>query len=84
MIVLESMVGTERFNLALQAGGRDSVKGDLQFMSRFPTGSSAPAPAGGWPGGRYAVAVESYGVIVIVYGLVRKEGRSPVPSRGVE
>ncbi len=37
MIGLESMVGTERFNLALQAGGRDSVKGDLQFMSRFPT-----------------------------------------------
>jgi hypothetical protein len=27
---------------------------------------------------------ESYGVIVIVYGLVRKAGRSPVPSRGVE
>jgi len=37
MIGLESMVGTERFNLALQAGGRDSVKGDLQFMSRFAT-----------------------------------------------
>jgi serine/threonine protein kinase len=37
MIGLESMVGTERFNLALQAGGRDSVKGDLQFMSRFST-----------------------------------------------
>src|SRR5437868_5624007 len=37
MIGLESMVGTERFNLALQAGGRDSVKGDLQFMSQFPT-----------------------------------------------
>ena len=37
MIGLESMVGPERFNLALQAGGRDSVKGDLQFMSRFPT-----------------------------------------------
>ena len=34
---MQQMVGTERFNLAIQAGGRDSVDGDWAFISRFPT-----------------------------------------------
>ena len=34
---MQQMVGTERFNLALQAGGRESVAGDWAFMSGFPT-----------------------------------------------
>jgi rsbT co-antagonist protein RsbR len=34
---LHRMVGTERFNLALQGGGRDGVDGDWAFISSFPT-----------------------------------------------
>ncbi|MEZ4451479.1 MAG: STAS domain-containing protein [Nannocystaceae bacterium] len=34
---MQQMVGTERFNLALQAGGRESVDGDWGFIAGFPT-----------------------------------------------
>ncbi len=34
---LHRMVGTERFNLSLQGGGRDSTEGDWAFISMFPT-----------------------------------------------
>lgn len=37
MIGMQQMVGTERFNLAIQAGGRESVAGDWAYMSGFPT-----------------------------------------------
>lgn len=32
---MQQMVGTERFNLAMQAGGRESVEGDWGFMSQY-------------------------------------------------
>ena len=34
---MQRMVGTDRFNVAMQSGGRDSVEGDWQFISRFET-----------------------------------------------
>lgn len=34
---LHRMVGTERLNLSLQGGGRDSTDGDWAFISRSPT-----------------------------------------------
>lgn len=34
---VQQMVGTERFNLAMQAGGRESVDGDWGFIERFAT-----------------------------------------------
>lgn len=34
---LQRMVGTERFNLALQGGGRDSIEGDWEVISSEPT-----------------------------------------------
>ena len=34
---LHQMVGTERFNLALNGGGRDGIGGDWGFISLFPT-----------------------------------------------
>ena len=34
---LHRMVGTERFNLSLQAGGRDSIAGDWALISKYPT-----------------------------------------------
>jgi len=37
MLGLSRMVGVERFNLAMQSGGRDSVDGDMEFISRSPT-----------------------------------------------
>lgn len=37
MLGMQRMVGTERFNLALQSGGRDSLDMDWEFLSRFPT-----------------------------------------------
>ncbi|MDI1444993.1 STAS domain-containing protein [Polyangium sp. 6x1] len=37
MLGLSRMVGVERFNLALQSGGRDSVDGDWGHISTFPT-----------------------------------------------
>jgi rsbT co-antagonist protein RsbR len=37
MLGLSRMVGTERFNLALQSGGRDSVEADWEHISSFPT-----------------------------------------------
>jgi rsbT co-antagonist protein RsbR len=51
---VQRMVGTERFNLALQGGGRDSTEGDWVFIKRYPTfkeGFSAlsdVAAAAGW------------------------------------
>jgi rsbT co-antagonist protein RsbR len=48
------MVGTERFNVSLQGGGRDSTQGDWDFMMRHPTfeaGFAAladTAAAAGW------------------------------------
>lgn len=56
---LQRMVGTERFSLSLQAGGRDSIAGDWAMISRHPTfeeGFSALADiaaAAGW--GRWRV-----------------------------
>ena len=38
---MQRMVGTERFNVAMQSGGRDSVEGDWAFIStheRFEDG----------------------------------------------
>jgi rsbT co-antagonist protein RsbR len=35
MLGMQRMVGTERFNLALQSGGRESVEGDWQHISSF-------------------------------------------------
>ncbi|MCA9656884.1 MAG: STAS domain-containing protein [Myxococcales bacterium] len=32
---MQRMVGTERFNIAMQSGGRDSVAGDWGFISQF-------------------------------------------------
>jgi rsbT co-antagonist protein RsbR len=32
---MQQMAGTERFNLAMQGGGRDSVAGDWGYMSQF-------------------------------------------------
>ncbi len=37
MLGLSRMVGIERFNLALQSGGRDSVDGDWAHIQSFPT-----------------------------------------------
>lgn len=37
MLGMQRMVGAERFNLALQSGGRDSVEGDWQHISGFAT-----------------------------------------------
>lgn len=37
MLGLSRMVGVERFNLALQSGGRDSVDGDWGHIATFPT-----------------------------------------------
>ncbi|WP_232379690.1 STAS domain-containing protein [Polyangium fumosum] len=37
MLGLSRMVGVERFNLALQSGGRDSVDGDWAHITTFPT-----------------------------------------------
>lgn len=56
MLGLHRMVGTQRFNLALQSGGRDSIEGDWAFISRYPTfeeGFAALAEvanAAGWGG----------------------------------
>lgn len=35
MMGMQRMVGTERFNIAMQGGGRDSVEGDWAFISGF-------------------------------------------------
>lgn len=35
MLGMQRMVGTERFNLALQSGGRDSIEGDWSYISRY-------------------------------------------------
>ena len=54
MLGLSRMVGVERFNLAMQSGGRDSVDGDMTFISRFPTfeegfaALAVVAAAAGW------------------------------------
>jgi len=54
MLGLSRMVGTERFNLAMQSGGRDSVDGDMAFISRSPSfeegfaALSVVAAAAGW------------------------------------
>jgi len=54
MLGLSRMVGVERFNLAMQSGGRDSVDGDMEFISRFSTfeegfaALSVVASAAGW------------------------------------
>jgi rsbT co-antagonist protein RsbR len=59
MAGLQRMVGTERFNLALQAGGRESVEGDWQVVAAYPTfeeGFAAlgkVAAAAGW--GRWQI-----------------------------
>lgn len=37
MLGMQRMVGTERFNLAMQGGGRDSVSGDWAVISGAPT-----------------------------------------------
>lgn len=37
MLGLSRMVGVERFNLALQSGGRDSVEGDWAHIETFPS-----------------------------------------------
>lgn len=37
MLGLKRMVGLERFQLALQSGGRENVEGDWQFISTFPS-----------------------------------------------
>lgn len=37
MLGLQRMVGTERFNLTLQSGGRDSVDGDWGVISQHPS-----------------------------------------------
>jgi rsbT co-antagonist protein RsbR len=37
MLGMQRMVGVERFNLALQSGGRDSVGGDWSHIQSFPT-----------------------------------------------
>jgi len=34
---MQRMVGTERFNLAMQGGGRDSIEGDWEFVCGFPS-----------------------------------------------
>ncbi|PRP99312.1 STAS domain-containing protein [Enhygromyxa salina] len=34
---MQHMVGTDRFNVAMQSGGRDSVDGDWGYLSRFDT-----------------------------------------------
>jgi rsbT co-antagonist protein RsbR len=34
---MQQMVGTERFNLAMQVGGRESVEGDWAFISQHPS-----------------------------------------------
>ncbi len=34
---MQRMVGTDRFNVAMQSGGRDSVEGDWAFISQSPT-----------------------------------------------
>lgn len=54
MLGLSRMVGVERFNLAMQGGGRDSVDGDMAFISRSPSfeegfaALSVVAAAAGW------------------------------------
>ncbi len=56
---LQRMVGTERFNVALQGGGRDSTQGDWAFIKRHPTfeegfsALSGVAAAAGW--GRWQI-----------------------------
>src|SRR5262245_51088414 len=37
MTAFQKMVGAERFNLALQGGGRDGAADDWNFISTFPT-----------------------------------------------
>ncbi|WP_235880147.1 STAS domain-containing protein [Polyangium aurulentum] len=37
MLGMQRMVGTERFNLALQSGGRDSVDGDWEHIQSYAT-----------------------------------------------
>jgi rsbT co-antagonist protein RsbR len=37
MAGFQRMVGTERFNLSLQAGGRDSIAGDWSMIAKYPT-----------------------------------------------
>jgi rsbT co-antagonist protein RsbR len=37
MAGLHRMVGTERFNISLQSGGRDSTQGDWDLITRHPT-----------------------------------------------
>ena len=54
MLGLSRMVGVERFNLALQSGGRDSVEGDWAHILSFSTfeegfaSLSVVAAAAGW------------------------------------
>jgi rsbT co-antagonist protein RsbR len=54
MLGLSRMVGVERFNLALQSGGRDSVEGDWAHILKFPSfeegfaSLSVVAAAAGW------------------------------------
>ncbi|WP_282423301.1 STAS domain-containing protein [Polyangium sp. 15x6] len=54
MLGLSRMVGVERFNLALQSGGRDSVEGDWAHIAGFATfeegfaSLSVIAAAAGW------------------------------------
>ncbi len=51
---MQRMVGTERFNLCMQTGGRDSVDGDWRLISSYPTFEqgfeawSAVIAASGW------------------------------------
>lgn len=50
---MQRMVGTERFNLAMQGGGRDSVEGDWALISQSPTFEEGFAVLSGvaWPCG---------------------------------
>src|SRR5262245_50329045 len=56
---VQRMVGTDRFNLSLQAGGRDSIAGDWALISRYPnfeegfTAWADTASAAGW--GRWRI-----------------------------
>jgi len=56
MLGMQRMVGTERFNLALQSGGRDSVEGDWGVIVQYPSfeegfkAIALVAMAAGWGG----------------------------------
>jgi len=60
MSSVQRMVGTERFNLSLQSGGRDSIRDDWAVIERAPTfeegfaALGAIAAAAGW--GRWHIA----------------------------